>query len=105
MTVLWDKIKKNVVDSLTVAIDKTEEMTSVGRIKLEMLQVEHRLDEKYSELGQLVYQEMSKDPELLKVNEKISELRDDIARVEVELSKKEAELGRIKKEEGIDFDS
>ena len=59
MTVIWDKIKKNVIDSLNLAIDKTEELTSVGRIKIEILQLEHRLDEKYAKMGKYVFQQLA----------------------------------------------
>jgi len=105
MTVLWDKIKKNVIDSLSVAIDKTEELTSVGKIKLEMLQIEHRLDDKFVELGKLVYAKLSEKEAELKVDEQLRELRENISELESDLGKKEAELGRIKREDGIDFDS
>ncbi|HFE65001.1 hypothetical protein B1H10_03360 [candidate division KSB1 bacterium 4484_188] len=105
MTVLWDKIKKNVIDSLNVAIDKTEELTSVGRIKLEILQIENRLDEKYSELGHYVYNRLSAKLTSIKVDPKMKALREEIRKISQELDAKEKELCRIKKEDGIDFDS
>ena len=65
MTSIWDKFKKGLVDSLNDAIDKTEELTSVGKIKLEILQVEHRLDEKYIELGRYVFNRLKENSEQL----------------------------------------
>ncbi|UCF63957.1 MAG: hypothetical protein JSW33_15550 [bacterium] len=104
MTVLWDKIKKNIVQSLNEAIDKTEELTSVGRIKLEILQHEHQLDEQFTTLGKYIYKHSKKDPEILKGDKKLQDLKKAIDKLEKELSKKEKELGRIREEDGIDFD-
>ena len=104
MTVLWDKIKKNIINSLNEAIDKTEELTSVGRIKLEILQLEHQLDEQFTTLGKFIYKNIDKDFESLKSNKKLQDLKKAIGKLEKELSKKEKELGRIREEDGIDFD-
>ena len=105
MTVLWDKIKKSVIDTLSEAIDKTEELTSVGRIKLEILQLEHRLDERYTELGKFVYKNFSEQPGILVLEGKVSELKKAIDELEKQLREKEKELGRIREEDGVDFDS
>ncbi len=105
MTVLWDKIKKNIIDTLNEAIDKTEELTSVGRIKLEILQLEHRLDDQYTRLGKHVYMNFSENPEFLPQSGKVTELKNMIDELKVLLRNKEQELGRIREEEGIDFDS
>ena len=99
------KIKKSVIDTLNEAIDKTEELTSVGRIKLEILQLEHRLDERYTDLGKYVYQNLSEPPGILVLEGKISELKKAIDELEEQLREKEKELGRIREEDGIDFDS
>ncbi|MBN2364784.1 MAG: hypothetical protein EH225_01360 [Calditrichaeota bacterium] len=104
MTVFWDKIKKNIVETLNEAIDRTEELTSVGRTKLEILQLEHKLDEKYTEMGKLIYSNFSKYSQHLPRTGKILEIKKTIDELEKKLSEKEKELGRIREEEGIDFD-
>ena len=75
MTVFWDKIKKNIVNTLNEAIDKTEEVTSVGRIKLEILNLEHQLDEQYTELGKFIYKNFKTFSGSLKENDKVAELK------------------------------
>jgi len=105
MSLLWDKIKKNLVDSFSIAIDKTEELTSVGRLKLEILQLEHRLDEKFAQLGKYIYQKMSENPEDILSDSRLKELRKEVKELETQLNEKEKELCRIKTEDGIDFDS
>ncbi|MFZ0389414.1 MAG: hypothetical protein WAN36_03070 [Calditrichia bacterium] len=105
MTTVWEKVKKNLVDSLNIAIDKTEEMTSIGRIKMEMLQIEHRLDEKYAELGKYVNNLILDEDEEVKLDPMILNLHKDITKLITQLRAKEKDLGRIKEEDGIDLDS
>ena len=105
MTIIWDKIKKNIVETLSDAIDKTEELTSVGRIKLEILQLEHRIDEQFTELGKLVYLRFSQNPDIQTPAGKVADIKKEIDDLEVQLREKEKELVRIREEDGIDFDS
>jgi hypothetical protein len=104
MTVFWDKIKKSFINTLNEAIDKTEEVTSVGRTKLEILQLEHQLDEQYTELGKFIYKNFKTFTGSLKENKKVVELKKAIDGLEKDLAKKEKELGRIREEDGINFD-
>lgn len=104
MTIFWDKIKRNIIDSFNVALDKTEELTSIGRIKIEILQIEHKLDEKYSDLGKLIFKRVNTESDHILLDEEILCMKDELSRLNEQLTKKEKELGRIKKEEGINFD-
>jgi len=103
MTIIWNKIKNSIVHTLNEALDKTEELTSVGRIKLEILHIEHQLDDQYAELGKYCYKYFSKTKDHLPSGKKFSDLKIKIDDLEKELSQKEKELGRIREEEGIDF--
>ena len=105
MTILWDKIKRNIIDSFNVALDKTEELTSIGRIKLEILQLEHRLDEKYSNLGKIVLAKLQNHSDYIDIDEQIISLKDELEKLQNQLNYKEKELGRIKEEDGINFDT
>jgi hypothetical protein len=105
MTEFWDKIKRNIVETLNEAIDKTEELTSVGRTKLEILQLEHQINEKYAEMGKLVHRHYDQYTESFPRTGKLPELNKKIEELEEKLHDKEKELERIREEEGIDFDS
>jgi seryl-tRNA synthetase len=105
MTEFWDKIKRNIVETLNEAIDKTEELTSVGRTKLEILQLEHQINEKYAEMGKLVHRHYDQYAESFPRTGKLPELNKKIEELEEKLHEKEKELERIREEEGIDFDS
>jgi hypothetical protein len=104
MTILWDKIKRNIIDSFNIALDKTEELTSIGRIKLEILQIEHKLDEKYSDLGKLIFKRINIESDHILIDEEILGIKDKLSSLNDQLTKKEKELGRIKEQEGINFD-
>jgi chromosome segregation ATPase len=105
MTIFWDKIKRNIIDSFNVALDKTEELTSIGRTKLEILQIEHRLDEKYSKLGKIVMAKLQKRLDFVDIDQEIINLKDELEKLQNQLKEKEKELGRIKEEDGINFDT
>lgn len=105
MTDFWDKIKRNIVETLNEAIDKTEELTSVGRTKLEILQLEHQINEKYAEMGKLVHRHYDQYAENFPRTGKLPDLNKKIEELEEKLRDKEKDLERIREEEGIDFDS
>ncbi len=103
MTIIWNKIKNSIIHTLNESLDKTEELTSIGRIKLEILRIEHQLDDQYAELGKYCYKYFSKMKNHLPSGEKFPDVKIKIDKLEKELSKKEKELGRIREKEGIDF--
>lgn len=105
MTFDWSKIKESIIHTFTDALDKTEELTSVGKKKLEILKLEHRLDDQYAEFGKYCYRNFSKLEDQLISSKKIAELIQQITELEKDLKQKEKELYRIREEEGIDFDS
>jgi predicted nucleic acid-binding Zn-ribbon protein len=104
MTTLWEKIKKNVVDTINETLDKTEELTSVGRIKLEILQLEHQLEEQCSQLGKYVHKHRHKLTKGFEQDRKFTSLNNKIKDLEEDIRKKQKELRRIREEDGIDLD-
>jgi hypothetical protein len=105
MTFVWNKIKQSIIHTFTDALDRTEELTSVGRKKLEILKLEHQLDDQYAEFGKYCYRNIPKLKGQLTSSKKLDELMQQIAELEKNLKQKEKELYRIREEEGIDFDS
>lgn len=87
---VWEKIRKTVVDGVTVAAEKTEEYTRMGRAKLDVMVVKRRMTKLQTELGAHIYQAVkdgaadgvfSSEP----VRERIEQLRS----TEAELLQKE----------------
>ncbi len=104
MADFWGKFKKNILESFNEAIDKTEELTSVGKIKMEILHIEHHLDEKYAELGKYVYEKFDTGAKRLALDETISRIQKEIDELQTVLLKKEKDLVKIREEDGVDFD-
>ena len=53
---LWGKIKKSVVEGASYAAEKTEELTKLGKIKIEILNVKRKISSNFSELGSITYE-------------------------------------------------
>jgi uncharacterized membrane protein len=52
---LWDKIRKSVVEGVTIAAEKTEEYTKLGKAKIEILNTKRKISAKFTELGSILY--------------------------------------------------
>ncbi|MHB9028616.1 MAG: hypothetical protein ACYC9O_07605 [Candidatus Latescibacterota bacterium] len=52
---VWGKIRKTVVDGVTIAAEKTEEYTKLGKAKIDVLAVKRKMTKKQTELGEIVY--------------------------------------------------
>lgn len=52
---VWGRIRKTVLDGVTIAAEKTEEYTRLGKAKLDVLTVKRNVAAKRTELGAMVY--------------------------------------------------
>ena len=52
---MWDTIKRNLQDGAAVAMSKAEELTQLGRARLDMAAIKTRCNRLQAELGELVY--------------------------------------------------
>ncbi len=98
-TTIWEDIKKSVKQGFTVAAEKTEEYTKIGKLKVDILNVNRSLDKAFTELGREIY-ELAKSGKKIDVtkNEKI---QGGIAKIDEQkdvLKAKEAEIETIKQE-------
>lgn len=94
---LWDDFKKVVQDGMRVVVSKTEEYTQIGKIKLEMIQLQHGLKHAYQELGKEVYSRMVKTKRAsLSKDTQVRSLIEKIQKLEQELKDKEKELEMTK---------
>ena len=58
MEKLWERVKKSVVEGATFAAEKTEELTKLGRAKIEILNIKHKISKSFTELGGLAYESL-----------------------------------------------
>jgi len=87
---LWGKIKKSVIEGVTVAAEKTEELTKLGKVKLDILNLKYKISRKFTELGGITY-EAVKNNETDKVlkSDKAEALFASIKKLESDLEAKE----------------
>lgn len=90
---LWDDIAKSAKDAAAYTVKKTEELTSIAKIKMSIRSEENNLDKCFSEIGSLyyAYQREGEDHtseiaallmEADQVREKIKCLRDSLAKLQ-----------------------
>ena len=96
---LWEDIKKTVKDGVTIAAEKTEEYTKIGKIKVEILNIGRNIDKSFTELGRIVFDHFDRgNKENLSNQQKLLDLIQKIKDQKAVLKKKEAEIEKIKKE-------
>ncbi len=99
MSPLWEDIKKKLKEGVTVAAEKTEEYTKIGKVKVEILNINRNIDKTFTNLGREVYTliDKKKGAEISK-NKKVIELVTKIKDLKTSLAAKEAEIEAIKQE-------
>lgn len=95
----FDDVLKTVKDGLDKLVDKTDQLTTIGRIKLDIMSVKRDIEKKFTDLGGRVYQlaveqnekEVLADGEVQNHFEKIKELQRRLTEKEKELEKAKQE--------------
>jgi len=98
MAKLWERISKSLFNGVTVAAEKTEEFTKLGKAKLEILNAKRKISKSFTELGGITYDAIKteKTKEFLKTSE-VEELVNTIKELEADLDSKEETYGDLKK--------
>ena len=55
MANLWDDIARTIRDGVGTVVEKTEELTKIGKIKVDIINIKRNVDKNFSELGGKVY--------------------------------------------------
>ena len=96
---LWDDIKKTVKEGVSVAAEKTEEYTKIGKVKVDILNIKRNIDKLYEDLGKQVYDLLSQGKKGdLASNKRIGELFTKLKEQTAALKKKESEIEDIKQD-------
>ena len=98
MEKLWEKIKKSVVEGVSVAAEKTEEYTKLGKGKLDILNIKRKISKAFTELGGITYDSIKAGniEEVMKSNN-VEEIINTLKELESELDGKEEEYDEMKK--------
>jgi len=108
MANLWDDIAKTIREGVDTFVEKTEELTRIGRIKVDILNIKRNIDKNFSELGGRVYhlvvEEKKSSGKDVLADKEVKELIECVKILARELEDKKAELESIRAKEGVASD-
>jgi len=97
MANLWDDIARTIREGVDTVVEKTEELTKIGRIKVDILNIKRNVEKNFSELGGRVYQLISKEKNAaISTDKEAKEIIECIKILEKELDDKKSELAKVK---------
>ena len=94
MSSFWESVRKNVQQGLHTVSEKTDELTKIGRMKIEIIAVKRDIEKCFVELGGRVYEllqsekkiSINKNTDIQKLAEKISGFEDKLRQLEEEVA-------------------
>ncbi len=106
---LWDDIRQGFKDGVQYTVQKTEELTRIGRLKLDIHSQKKKIERRFTELGGLVYECLRvEDHENLEVDAAMHTVVLDLRELEQKLQELEQDLeatnSRPMEESGEDVD-
>jgi hypothetical protein len=102
MDTMWDKIKKSLKDGATLSMEKIEEYTKIGKLKVEELSAKRKIERHFMDMGERTFDliesgkdnaAISSDLMIQKTIENVKTLRDEL----IEISKKMKEVSEAAK--------
>jgi len=97
MSKLWDDIAKNIREGFDTVVEKTEELTKIGKIKVDIINVKRNIEKNFSELGGRVYHIIVEENSTkIAGDQEVKELIECVKILEKELAIKNEELESVK---------
>ena len=97
MANLWDDIAKTIREGVDTVVEKTEVLTKIGKIKIDILNIKRNIEKNFSELGGRVYQLITKEKDTeISTDKEAREVIECIKIIEKELDDKKSELAKVK---------
>jgi hypothetical protein len=113
MDTMWDKIKKGLKDGATLSMEKIEEYTKLGKLKIEELAAKRKIERNFMDMGERTFDliesgkdsaSISADLVIQKSIESVKALRDELIDIEKKM-KEITELNKKEKNANADDDS
>ncbi len=106
MANLWDDIAKTIREGVDTVVEKTEELTKIGKIKIDILNIKRNVQKNFSELGGRVYQLIAKEKKTeISTDKEAKEIVECIKILEKELDDKKSELEKVKSKQSSNSES
>ena len=97
MAKLWDDIAKTIREGVDTVVEKTQELTKLGKIKVDIINIKRNVEKNFSKLGGHVYHMIVEESKTqISGDKEVKELVDCIKILENELAEKKAELQNIR---------
>jgi ubiquinone biosynthesis protein UbiJ len=104
MSTLWDDVKNAIVDGYVYASDKAEELTQIGRARMDVVKANRKIAQAMTRIGDRVFQlfedeqesSTAQDAKVVGAVEEIRSLRREISRLEEEIERVKAERDESK---------
>jgi hypothetical protein len=102
MASLWDDIAKTIKEGVDTVVEKTEELTKIGKIKVDILNIKRNIEKNFTELGGRVYHVVVEEKKTQVAGDKeVKDIIESIKLLERELQRKKEELDNIRKKETV----
>jgi len=99
MSSLWEDVKNAIVEGYVYAADKADELTQIGKTRVDILRVNRKIARVMSEIGGRVYEFFERGEQAaIPEDEGIQRSVESIAKLRVELEQLEKEIEKIKAE-------
>ena len=99
MTEFWDNLKKGLSDGIKTVSAKTEELTKIGRLKIEVIAVKRDIEKSLIEFGGKIYHQLNKKTSVdISDDEDLNNLVNQIKAFEKKLKKLEKDIEEIHSE-------
>jgi hypothetical protein len=94
---LWDRVTQSLKEGFLTAAEKTEELAKVGKGKLDLMAIRHKISHTFAELGGKVYHLVTVEKTTaIAGNKEVKALVQRVKALEKQLKGKEAEIQRMR---------
>ena len=100
MSSLLDDIAKTIREGVDTVVEKTEELTKIGKIKVDIINTKRQIEKNFAELGGKVYHMIVEEKKgQIAGNKEVKEIVEKVKALEGQLEEKNAELQQVKNKE------
>lgn len=106
---MWEKLKKGIREGAVLSMEKIEEYTKLGKLKVEEMAAKRKIERNFADIGERVFDliedgkntEISQDLSIKKAVENVVSLREEL----VEIGNKIKDIGESSKSNTTEEDS
>ncbi|MDQ7066427.1 MAG: hypothetical protein Q9P90_19510 [candidate division KSB1 bacterium] len=98
---LFEDVLSSVKDGLNKLAQKTDQLTQIGRIKLDIISIKRDIEKQFTELGGRVYQLYRNKNEDVLADDEVKGFINRIEELETRLEAKKEELEKVQKREAM----